>query len=43
MAEYLINQPFCYDDFIRSKMSEVRKAGEQSNSPKVGGVHGSTM
>ena len=43
MADYLINQPFCSDDFIRSKTPEVRKAGDRSNSPKVGGVHGSTM
>ena len=34
MTDYLVNQPFCSDDFIRStldlmKSSEVRIAGDQ--------------
>ena len=36
MADYLINWPFCSDDFIRSHLTkslDVRKADDQSNSP----------
>ena len=33
MADYLINQPFCSDNFVVElmKSSELRKAGDRSN------------
>ena len=38
MANYLINRPFCYDNFIRSYKivrSEVRKAGDRPNGSQI--------